>query len=155
MKTFRFWMQFFTLRSMAVNGEDYQSDSVGGIRFILAWTDGPKQSLRSHLRGSTTREYHPNTSWSGITRQHNCEGAPRWHWCAKKNGPQAIGKSRGGWTTKIHMVAAGPRVAVNFLLTPGNVHDATPGRELLMGPQIYRPASLLWIGHMRGKKLGS
>ena len=24
----------------------------------------------------------------------------------KKNGPQAIGKSRGGWTTKIHLVAA-------------------------------------------------
>ena len=25
---------------------------------------------------------------------------------ATKKGPQAIGKSRGGWTTKIHMVAA-------------------------------------------------
>ena len=24
----------------------------------------------------------------------------------KKNGPQSISKSRGGWTTKIHMVAA-------------------------------------------------
>ena len=34
------------------------------------------------------------------------------------------------------MVAAGPRVAVNFLLTPGNVHDATPGRELLMATDI-------------------
>lgn len=29
------------------------------------------------------------------------------------------------------MVAAGPRTAVNFLLSPGNVHDAAPGRELL------------------------
>ncbi len=29
------------------------------------------------------------------------------------------------------MVAAGPRTAVNFLLTPGHVHDAAPGRELL------------------------
>jgi len=27
----------------------------------------------------------------------------------KKNGPQAIGKSRGGWTTKIHLVAADAR----------------------------------------------
>ena len=25
----------------------------------------------------------------------------------KRNGPQSIGKSRGGWTTKIHMVARG------------------------------------------------
>jgi hypothetical protein len=24
----------------------------------------------------------------------------------KKNGPQAIGKSSGGWNTKIHLVAA-------------------------------------------------
>jgi transposase len=29
------------------------------------------------------------------------------------------------------MVAAGPRAAVNFLLSAGNVHDAAPGRELL------------------------
>lgn len=29
------------------------------------------------------------------------------------------------------MVAAGAQVAVNFSLSPGNVHDAAPGRELL------------------------
>ena len=29
------------------------------------------------------------------------------------------------------MVAAGPRAAVSFLLSAGNVHDAAPGRELL------------------------
>ena len=28
---------------------------------------------------------------------------------ALKNGPQSIGKSRGGWTTKIHMVASDAR----------------------------------------------
>ena len=31
----------------------------------------------------------------------------------KKNGPQSIGKSRGGWTTKIHMVAADARETLN------------------------------------------
>jgi hypothetical protein len=30
----------------------------------------------------------------------------RWHRCLKKNGPQAIGKSRDGGRTKVHMVAA-------------------------------------------------
>lgn len=30
------------------------------------------------------------------------------------------------------MVAAGPRAAVSFSLSPGNAHDAEPGRELLM-----------------------
>ena len=32
--------------------------------------------------------------------QHQRESAPRRHGRAKKNGPQAIGKSRGGWNTK-------------------------------------------------------
>ena len=50
---------------------------------------------------------------------------------AKKNGPQAIGKSRGGWTTKIHMVAADARTAITFSLSPGHNHDAPEGRELL------------------------
>ena len=49
----------------------------------------------------------------------------------KKNGPQAIGKSRAGWTTKIHLVAADARTAVNVSLSPGNAGDAPAGRELL------------------------
>src|ERR1700733_9895118 len=49
----------------------------------------------------------------------------------KKNGPQAIGKSRGGWNTKVHMVAADARTAIAFALSPGNAHDAPEGRELL------------------------
>ena len=54
----------------------------------------------------------------------------------KKNGPQAIGKSRGGWNTKIHMVAADDRTAITFALSPGNDHDAPHGRDLLqeLGP---------------------
>ena len=32
----------------------------------------------------------------------------------KKNGPQAIGKSRGGWTTKLHLAAADARTSVTF-----------------------------------------
>ncbi|PSH05405.1 MAG: IS5/IS1182 family transposase [Acidobacteria bacterium] len=51
----------------------------------------------------------------------------------KKNGPQAIGKSRGGWTTKIHMVAANARTAITFALSPGQASDAKKGRELLGG----------------------
>ena len=34
------------------------------------------------------------------------------------------------------MVAAGPRQAVNFLLSPGNIHDAAPGRELLKATDL-------------------
>ena len=49
----------------------------------------------------------------------------------KRNGPQSIGKSRGGWTTKIHMVAANARTAMTFSLSPGQAHDAPEGRKLL------------------------
>lgn len=50
---------------------------------------------------------------------------------AEENGPQAIGRSRGGWSTKIHMVAADDPRAVTFSLTPGQWADAPAGRELL------------------------
>ncbi len=58
---------------------------------------------------------------------------PGRHRRVKKNGPQAIGKSRGGWTTKIHMVAANARTAITFALSPGQASDAVAGRELLGG----------------------
>lgn len=45
----------------------------------------------------------------------------------KKIGPQAIGRSPGGWTTKIHMVAADARTAITFSLSPGQAHDAPTG----------------------------
>ncbi len=50
---------------------------------------------------------------------------------ALKNGVQAIGKSRGGWTTKIHLVAADARTTVVFSLSPGQAGDAPEGRKLL------------------------
>ncbi|QDL38640.1 IS5 family transposase [Rhodoferax sediminis] len=62
----------------------------------------------------------------------------------KKNGPQAIGKSRGGRNTKIHLVAADARTAIAFSLSPGQAHDAPEGRALLRrlgGPN--RPVHLL------------
>ena len=63
---------------------------------------------------------------------------------ALKKGPQSIGKSRGGWNTKIHMVAADARTAVTFCFSPGQAHDAPEGRRLLssLGP-TSRPVHLL------------
>src|SRR3954447_13454523 len=42
------------------------------------------------------------------------KGHPDGTGALKKNGPQAIGKSRGGGTTKIHLVAADARTAIVF-----------------------------------------
>lgn len=49
----------------------------------------------------------------------------------KKNGNQSIGHSKGGLTTKIHMLSANERTAVEFILSAGQLHDAPQGRLLL------------------------
>ena len=46
----------------------------------------------------------------------------------KKRGgraKQAIGKSSGGWTTKLHAACADERTAVSLCLSAGQSHDAT------------------------------
>ena len=54
---------------------------------------------------------------------------------APKNSPQSIGRSRGGWTTKIHMVAADARTAITFSLTPEKAHNTPEGRKLFNRPR--------------------
>ena len=49
----------------------------------------------------------------------------------KKNGPQSIGRSRGGLTTKVHLLALDDRRAWSFSLSAGHRHDAPEGRRLL------------------------
>ena len=44
---------------------------------------------------------------------------------------QAIGRSRGGLTTKIHMMAANAKTAIDFILSEGQLHDAPYGRILM------------------------
>ena len=48
-----------------------------------------------------------------------------------KKGPQAIGKSRGGWNTKVHLIAASDCFDLTFSLSGGQAHDAPEGRALL------------------------
>jgi hypothetical protein len=76
----------------------------------------------------------PDSHSRGVRRlgQHQRQGSPRRHGRSKKNGPQAIGKSRGGWNTKIHLVAANDRIALTFALSPGQAQDAPEGRKLLI-----------------------
>ncbi|WP_411172640.1 transposase [Nitrosomonas sp. Is24] len=51
-----------------------------------------------------------------------------------------MGKSRGGWTTKIHLVAADSRTTISFAFSPGHAHDAPEGRQLLLS---FGPVSML------------
>ena len=57
-------------------------------------------------------------------------------WC-KKGGPDnAIGRSRGGLSTKIHAVVDQDGLPVRILLTPGQSSDMTAVPELLAGLPI-------------------
>ncbi len=56
-----------------------------------------------------------------------------------KNGPQELGRSRGGFGTKIHAACDGLGTPVKFLLTPSQTHDITqaaPRRKGLASEQV-------------------
>ena len=87
---------------------------------------------------------HPREDRSRRLGQYHRQSPSGWHGGVKKHGPQAIGQSRGGWTTKIHLVAADARTAITFALSPGQAHDAPEGRLLLQRfGRIPRPIPLL------------
>jgi len=103
-----------------------------------------KRGAGSRLCPVATRADPPREDRSRGLGQHHRQGPSGWHGGVKKNGPQAIGQSRGGWTTKIHLVAADARTAIAFALSPGQAHDAPEGRKLLQRVgRMPRPVPLL------------
>lgn len=56
--------------------------------------------------------------------------------------PRQIGKSKGGFTTKIHMLANIDEKPLDFELTGGQVNDSTKGRQIIES-NLYRMKGLL------------
>ena len=56
----------------------------------------------------------------------------------KKNGEQALGRSRGGFTCKIHITVDGLGNPLRFTLTGGHRHDITQAYHLLEGFEFDR-----------------
>jgi transposase len=57
-------------------------------------------------------------------------------WCAKKNGSQvsqALGRSRGGFSTKVHIAVDALGNALRFILTAGQCHDSPQAEALIEG----------------------
>jgi len=66
--------------------------------------------------------------------------SPAWRRSAQKNGgDQAIGRSRGGLTTKIHALVDAMGNPVGFSLTPGQASDLSQAEPLLenVDPQAF------------------
>lgn len=49
----------------------------------------------------------------------------------QKKGPQALGYSRGGFSTKIHVRCEGEGKPITFILTPGQRHEAVVFEPLM------------------------
>lgn len=49
----------------------------------------------------------------------------------KKTADKAVGRTKGGWNTKLHAVVDGLGNPVEFLLSAGNDHDSVHAVELL------------------------
>jgi transposase len=62
-----------------------------------------------------------------------------------KKGAQSIGKSRGGWTTKIHAIVADVDVPIVRRLSPGSAADDPEGQKLMeqVPAKIRRGKALL------------
>jgi transposase len=81
------------------------------------------------------------TDRDDVDRQH-AHQSPSFGGRRKRGDFQhAIGRSRGGRTTKIHALTEDRGRPVAFLITPGNCHDLTAARDLL--PTIHPPRQLL------------
>ena len=94
------------------------------------WTDqgvvGTNASTFLRRRGSGIPDH----------RQHGGPGAPlRGGSSPQKGGQaaQALGRSRGGFSTKIHVSVDGLGNPLRFILTGGQQHDITQAEELIAG----------------------
>jgi len=98
-----------------------QADAAGELDWLVGWT--------RRWSGSTTTP--PASAMSGgAGSNHN-------HRCAEP-ADHALGRSRGGWTTKIHAACDGAGRPLALHLTGGNVNDTTQFAQVLAGICVPR-----------------
>jgi transposase len=76
---------------------------------------------------SADRDMHYLLIDSTIVRAHACSSG------AHKHGAQSLGRSRGGFSTKIHLATDALGNAMRFILTGGERNDITPADSLVAG----------------------
>src|ERR1700681_1234122 len=88
---------------------------------------GEKRGFRSHFPtvGERCRQrIHDD-------RRHHCARPSTQRRRPKKDGDQAIGRSRGGLTTKIHALVDALGNPANLMLTAGQIHDLACAQDLI------------------------
>ena len=74
-----------------------------------------------------------------VYRLHKRQGLPSRSGSAK-GGCEALGRSRGGFSTKLHLVCDGLGNPLAALLTPGQQHESTVCQELLASVRVRTSA---------------
>jgi transposase len=88
----------------------------------------------------------------GVGRLHDQPGPPACRRCPQKGAPsgdeledparaqagQALGRSRGGLTPKVHLAVDGRGLPLAVLVTPGNVNDSTAFDAVLNAVRVPR-----------------
>src|SRR6202035_1128672 len=122
-------------------------------RFSRWAASGVWESLFKTLADDPDNEYAMIDATIVRAHQHSA-GARK-----KKGVNQAIGRSRGGLTTKIHMIGDALGNPLAFTLTAGQVHDITQAETL---PSQVQPEALLadkgydadaYIASLRGRAI--
>ena len=92
-----------------------------------AWNrTGVLQQILSRLSKESDDEWHMLDST--IIRAHQCSAGK-----ATKENDQALGRSKGGFSTKIHTKVDALGLPLKFILTGGKVDDSTQGIALIDG----------------------
>lgn len=125
-------------------GEIYQTEMENGRRYTAAFNAGRKGSMEE----SSSR-----TANSGRSTERTELGIPfrGWddNWCPPTCGrgkkstleAEALGRSRGGFGTKLHVRAEGNGRLLTFTLTPGQQHDIPMAETLLEQGAVFRKAT--------------
>lgn len=73
--------------------------------------------------------------WADFSRRHKCArpskgggGCAKGGSTAKRDHREALGRSRGGYGTKVCVIADGQGRAIAFRIAPGQAHELTPRR---------------------------
>ena len=100
---------------------------------------GEKRCAACSVSAFAAAGNYPDSSKRSESGFHLYQSASGRYGRFEKNGPQSIGRTRGGWNTKLHMVAASDRDGVIFALSAGNCGDAPEGRAFLqqLGPVAH------------------
>lgn len=97
------------------------------VRMLLRFTDDHGGLTWEVSVDSTTVRAHISAAGAG---KHPVEGEPHDH---------ALGRSRGGWTTKIHLATDTNQQVMAMTLTPGQAGDSPQFQKVLNKISVPRP----------------